>query len=116
MSPAKRAGRSPGSRSNARQEVQTGQGLQTVTRQLRCVCFVAATILVGGLLTVAQSRLDVVSVRENPARRTVVDHASRESRPGRLDLINLSLQELVEFGYGIGLSPLLRDALVVGWP
>jgi uncharacterized protein (TIGR03435 family) len=36
------------------------------------------------------------------------------SRPGRLN-INLQLETLVAFGYGIT-SPRLRDQLIVGWP
>ena len=88
--------------------------MRTLTRQFRGACLVATIILVGGLHTVAQSRLDVVSVRENPASVPPfsVDFVSR---PGRLDIINLSLQDLVDFGYGIT-SPFLRDELIVGWP
>jgi uncharacterized protein (TIGR03435 family) len=37
-------------------------------------------------------------------------------RPGRLQIINLSIQDLVAFGYGIIGSPYFRDALIVGWP
>ncbi len=74
---------------------------------------VAAIILVGGLHTLAQSRTDVVSVRENPAAGP--SNVSLSSRPGRLDVINLSLEDLVAYGYGIT-TPRLRDQLIVGWP
>ena len=74
----------------------------------------AAIILVGGLHTVAQSRLDVVSVRENPANRPPFDGAL-VSRPGRLDIINHSLEDLVMLGYD-RFSPFLQDQLIVGWP
>ena len=74
----------------------------------------AAIILVGGLHTVAQSRLDVVSVRENPATVQPFS-ADFVFRPGRLDIINLSLEDLVAHGYGIT-SLRLRDQLIVGWP
>jgi uncharacterized protein (TIGR03435 family) len=62
----------------------------------------------------AQSRLDVVSVRENPARNPPfsVDFVFR---PGRFDIINLSLESLVAHGYGIT-SLRLRDQFIVGWP
>lgn len=73
----------------------------------------AAIILAGGLHVVAQSRLDVVSVREHPAG-VPIPRPSLVSRPGRLD-INLPLETLVTFGHGIT-SPRLRDELVVGWP
>ena len=74
----------------------------------------AAMVLVVGLHTLAQSRLDVVSVRENPATGPNFT-ANLVFRPGRLEIVNLSLQDLVAFGYGVG-SPFLRDELIVGWP
>ena len=40
----------------------------------------------------AQSLLEVVSVRENPARNTPFS-ADYAFRPGRLDIINLSLED-----------------------
>jgi uncharacterized protein (TIGR03435 family) len=75
---------------------------------------VAAILIVGGLHTVAQSRLDVVSVRENPANIPPfrVDFVSL---PGRLDFLNYSLEDLVMFGYDI-VPMTLRDELIVGWP
>ena len=82
--------------------------------QFRGVCFVAAILLVGGLHTVAQSRLDVVSVREHRAGDPI-PRPSLVFRPGRLD-INLPLEALVTFGYGVITSSSLRDELIVGWP
>ena len=61
----------------------------------------------------AQSRLDVVSVREHPANGPN-PIPSLVSRPGRLD-INLPLENLVAFGYGITAFRLF-DQLIVGWP
>src|SRR5688572_8137457 len=87
--------------------------MRTLTR-FRGVCLVAAIILVGGLHPLAQSPLDVVSVRENPSSGPNVT-TSIVFRPGRLQIINLSLQDLLAFGYGIT-SPFLRDELIVGWP
>ena len=86
--------------------------MRALPQQLRGVCFVATIILAGGIHTVAQSRLDVVSVREHPAG-VPIPRPSLVSRPGRLD-INLPLEALVAFGYGI--TSMLRDELVVGWP
>jgi len=88
--------------------------MRTLTRQFPGVCLVAAILIVGGLHTVAQSRLDVVSVRENPAKIPPfsVDFVSL---PSRLDIINHSLEDLVIFGYGI-VPVTLRDELIVGWP
>lgn len=74
----------------------------------------AAIILVGGLHTVAQSRLDVVSVRENRTSGPPFN-GSLVSRPGRLDIINYSLEDFVALGYGIT-QPTLRAELIVGWP
>ena len=74
----------------------------------------AASILVGGLHAVAQSRLDVVSVRENPATEQPF-RTDFVSRPGRLDIINWSLEDLLVFAYNIP-SVSLRDELIVGWP
>lgn len=84
-------------------------------QQLRGVCLVAAIILAGGLHTVAQSRLDVVSVRETPASGSR-NRPTREFRPGRLDIVNYPLDALVTFGYGVITSNSLRDELIVGWP
>lgn len=74
----------------------------------------AAIILVGGLHAVAQSRLDVVSVRENPATAPNFT-VNLVFSPGRLQIVNLSLQDLVAYGYGVT-SILNRDEHIVGWP
>ncbi len=89
--------------------------MQTLMQPFRSACLMGAIALMGGLHTVAQSRLDVVSVRESSAFRPLVDPFGLETRPGRLDIINLSLEDLVALGYGIG-SPALRGELIVGWP
>ena len=62
----------------------------------------------------AQSRLDVVSVRENPATNPLFN-VDFVFRPGRLDIINLPLEALIAHAYGIT-SLRLRDQLIVGWP
>ena len=88
--------------------------MRALTRKYQGVHWVVALVLVGGLHAVAQSPIDVVSIRENPSDGPNLAAAIVFS-PGRLKTTNLSVEDLVAYGYNIA-APFLRGDLIVGWP
>jgi len=87
------------------------------TSMVRIVCRLTMVCLFAfPSLTVGQEpqELDVVSIRENQSTSA---HFTTELRltPGRLQVVNASLEDLVAAAYGV-MSPTTRDQLIVGWP
>ena len=88
--------------------------MPTLTRKCRGVYRVVALVLAGGVHVLTQSRLDVVSVRENPSDGPNYT-ADIAFRPGRLQITNETLEDLIAYGYSIKAAA-LRSTLIVGWP
>jgi uncharacterized protein (TIGR03435 family) len=74
----------------------------------------AALLLLYGIPAGAQPRLDVVSVRENPSTAPNLSVAFAFT-PGRLQITNMSIEDLVAIAYDVR-AVFLRDKLIVGLP
>ena len=76
----------------------------------------AVALLLSCTIVSAQGRpaIDVAAIRENRGPRN--DFSKRATvRPGRLDLFNMTVEDLVARAYGIRAFR-MRDRLIVGWP
>jgi uncharacterized protein (TIGR03435 family) len=61
--------------------------------------------------------IDVASIRENPSAGAPRTLGGVQFRPGRLQVINVSTENLVARAFGLaGKSPRLHEQLIIGWP
>jgi uncharacterized protein (TIGR03435 family) len=109
-------------------QLSTGVNLNAMRRLIRCgisslngrmrllLPAMTTCLTLSSLPAVAQPRiaLDVVSVRESPASSADEPPAIRFT-PGRLQIVNMSMEGLVANAYGV-MSPPVRNELIVGWP